>query len=107
MVEKGWNQSELARRAEMQCNGKRLGRDNVSVYIRGKVLPGPLHLSALAKALGLKPADLLPTRGTPEAGESSPSMDVRDMGDGRAWLRINQAIDWDVALKILEMLKGK
>lgn len=107
MVRKGWNQSELARRAEGYSPGKRFGRDNVSVYIRGMVLPGPLHLNALAQALGVEPSDLLPTRGVPQAGDKNPTFDMRDLGDGRVWLRVNQAIEWDVAMEIMKLLKDR
>lgn len=106
MIEKGWTQSELARRASAYAPQKRMIRDNVSKYIRGRVLPGPLHLQALCKALGKKPEDLLPTRGTPTGGAETPSMDLRDLQDGNAWLRINQAVPMTTALEIARLLAG-
>lgn len=103
MIERGWNQSELARRASKFAPGERFIRDNVSKYMRGKVLPGPVHLNALSKALGKRPEDLLPTRGMPAAG-STPTFEVRDAGDGKMWLRVNQAVSWAVAMKIQRIL---
>jgi transcriptional regulator with XRE-family HTH domain len=105
MVAKGWNQSELARRAAKFAPEERFIRDNVSKYMRGKVLPGPVHLSALCKALGMKPDDLLPTRGLSGSTDAVP-FSVTDAGDGQMWLRINMAVSWDVAMKVQQLLRG-
>ena len=48
MLEKGWNQSELARAADIP-------RDSVSKYIRGITVPSQQSLQALAVALGTRP----------------------------------------------------
>lgn len=105
---KGWTQSELARQAEAKLpKGHTFGRYNVSTYVRGKSLPGPVHLKALCDALGVKPDELLPTRGVGQVGSEMPPLDVRDMADGNVWLRINQAVPWPIALKIMELLKGQ
>lgn len=107
MIAKGMQQSDLARAAEIHLpKGKRFGRDSISLYIRAKSLPGPLHLKALCAALGAKPEELLPTRGIPAAGDSAPTLDARDLGDGNTWLRINQAVPWDDAIKIMQLVKG-
>ncbi len=107
MVAKGWRQSELARRAEGYLpGGKKFGRDSISLYIRGKTLPGPVLLEALCKALDKTPEDLLPTRGMPHAGDANPPLDVKDLSDGNVWLRINQAVPWGKALEIMRILKG-
>ena len=105
MIEKGWTQSELARRASPFAPDTRMIRDNVSKYIRGKVLPGPLHLEALCKALGKRPTDLLPARPSGGTSHELPSFDMRDLGNGTAWLRVNQAVSWETALKIATMVK--
>ena len=105
MLAKGWRQSDLAREAGRHMKEKTFGRDSVSLYIRGMSLPGPLHLEALCKALGARPEDLLPTRGMPSAGEAIPALDVREMSDGKVWLRVNQAVPWPMAIKVLEILK--
>lgn len=99
MIDKGWNQSELARRAGF-------GRDNISAYIRGISMPGPIHLNAMANALGVKSEEILPSKSMPSIDNVIPAMDVRDVGKGLAWLRINQAVEWDTALKIMAMLKS-
>lgn len=106
ITDKGWNQSELARRAAAFTEDGVFGRDNVSTYIRGKTLPGPIHLSALCKVLGVEPSDLVPSRGMPSVDDVNPPLDVKDLGAGRAWLRVNQPVDWTIALKVLEILRG-
>lgn len=53
MMAKGWNQSELARRAGLE-------RHDVSYYIRGGDYPTPRHMKGLAAALGVTPRDLIP-----------------------------------------------
>jgi transcriptional regulator with XRE-family HTH domain len=107
MVEKGWNQSELARQAAKFTGDGKFPRDNVSSYCRGLSLPGPNHLHALSQALRKTPTDLVPSRGVPTIEDRLPPLDVRDVGDGMAWLKINQSVPWSTALKIMEMLKGE
>jgi transcriptional regulator with XRE-family HTH domain len=62
--EKGWTQSELARRVAPKLKDSRIGRDNISKYVRGKVLPLPAALHAIAEVLGMEAKDLLPSRAT-------------------------------------------
>jgi transcriptional regulator with XRE-family HTH domain len=108
LVEKGWNQSELARRAAAYMpDGGRFGRDNVSNYVRALVLPNPAQLNALCKALGKQPSEILPMRGVPSVSGKLPEFEMRDVGKGKAWLRINQQVDFDVALQIAGLLRGQ
>lgn len=107
MVKKGWTQSELARRASDHHPEKQIGRDSISVYMRGKALPSAAVLGALAASLGIEPSDLLPTRGVPTASQASPKLDVKDIGDGRVWLRINQEAPWPIALEIMKLLQSE
>ena len=105
MADKGWNQSELARRASVHLENGEIGRDSVSIYMRGKSLPNPANLAALARALGCEPADLLPSRGVPSASSATPPLDARDLGDDRAWLRVNQAVRWSTAIQIMQLIR--
>lgn len=104
MVSKGWNQSALAKEASRHMPGKEFHRDNISHYVRGLTLPGPVRLAALAKALGCKPVDLLPVKSSETIDAKAPPLDARWLGDGTVWLRVNQAVQQDVALKILGLL---
>lgn len=102
MVKKGWNQSELARRSSGYLKGGEIGRDLISHYIRGVAIPQPEKLQALCKALGVEPVDLLPT--APTVDNKSPPFDMRQLEDGNVWLRINQAVSMDQALRIGKIL---
>lgn len=104
---KGWTFAETAREATKHMPDKRhFGRDAISTYINFKNLPGPVHLSALAKALGKTPEGLLPSSGISFGPADKPPLDVRDLNDGHAWLIVNQRVSWDRLIKILELLKA-
>jgi transcriptional regulator with XRE-family HTH domain len=102
----GWTQAELARRMAPLLKDSRVGRDNISKYVRGKVLPLPHHLEAMAKALGVESRDLLPTRAPRATAEENPPFDMRAIDGDRAWLRVNQPVPWPIAIKIAALLKG-
>lgn len=106
LVEKNWNQSDLAREAAKHMPSKEFQRDNVSQYVRGLSLPGTVRLNAMAKALGCKPADLLPVRATENIDSKAPPLDARWLGDGNVWLRVNQAVPESIALSVLGLLRG-
>ena len=99
MLDRGWNQSELARRADM-------GRDNVSGYINGKNLPGPKHLKALANALGVSPDELIKEYILSGLSMESPILEIKaDPNDANmAHVRIIQAMPMRVALNIAELI---
>jgi transcriptional regulator with XRE-family HTH domain len=103
--DKGWTQSELAKRMAPLLKESRIGRDNISKYVRGKVLPLPPALEAMAKVLGVESKDLLPSRVTQGATDELSPLDVRDIGAGRVWLQVNQAVDWDVALDVMKRIR--
>ena len=109
MIRKGWNQSELARRAATHMPNKTLGRDNISKYLNGATLPEPLRLHALAKALGVKPEDLIPdTDPLATDMEEAPALAMQTVDENTAWLRINQQVPIDTALQIMGLLqKGR
>lgn len=98
MTGKGMNQSDLARAAG-------IGRDNISKYIVSGAIPSPGFLAKIAKALDCEPEDLLPTKGIPRVDAVSPSFEITDAGGNHAWLRINQAVPWNVALEIAKLIK--
>jgi transcriptional regulator with XRE-family HTH domain len=111
MITKGWNQSELARRAETALNRrradgtrKRFGRDLISNYVRASMLPGPVRLAALADALECSPEDLLPARAVPSTDAKVLPIEIKDAGSGMAWLRVNQAVPFALALAIATLL---
>lgn len=99
MMAKGWNQSELARQAD-------LPRDSISTYVRGRTFPTPKSLNALAKALGVTATDLLPNVVESALDEEMPSVEMRvsTTAPDRAWLRVNRMVMMSTATKIIEML---
>lgn len=110
MVQKGWSQSEFARQTAKHTptGHSPVTRDLINKYIGGKVLPLPANLEIICKTLGVERADLLPLGATKEAGSDViPPIDVRDAGNNMAWVRVNQAVEWPVALKIMNLLKGR
>ncbi len=112
MIALGWNQSELSRRAtehlpkpaKGQVQGHSLGRDRISSYIRGKYLPRPEALEAIAKALKCKPEDLLPSDFVPSVVEEGPLMEMRSLDNHRVAIRINRVVSQQTALAIMTLL---
>lgn len=112
MIELGWNQSELARRASAylpkpapgQKQGHEFIRDRISHYVRGVRMPRPEGLAVLAKALGVQPADLVPPGGVPYAGKTPPSFELRTEGPGRVMLRVNRVMTLRTATKISALI---
>lgn len=99
MIGRGWTQSELARQSGLQ-------RDSVSTYVRGKSLPTPLNLEALAKAFGVTPEEMLPNQIESAIDEDNPSFEMKvSVGaPGTAWVRVNRLVSMTTAVKIAEML---
>ena len=107
LVERGWTQSELARRVAPLLKNSRLGRDNISKYVRGKVLPLPPALAAIAKVLEMESSDLLPIGRAPSAVETEqPPMSIRSLGEGEmGWIQLNMALPFDTILEIRKLVR--
>lgn len=99
MLARGWNQSELARQAG-------LPRDSISTYIRGRSLPTPKSLQALAEALGMRPADVLPNATESAIDEDNPALEMRvsTSAPNAAWLRVNRLVSLSTASKVIELI---
>lgn len=104
MIRMRYNQSELARRANHFAPEDRFIRDTISKYMRGKELPGPTRLEAIAKALDLSPAELLPA-----APSMQTEFELKDLGrsDGQMLLSFKQYVSYDTAMKIMQLLKNE
>lgn len=109
MVERGWNQSELARRAgthlpkPIKGQIQRLGfhRDLISRYVRGVTIPRPEGLAALARALSVEESALLPQAG--DLPTSSPQA-MKTLPDGRVHYQLNRSMSAKTAFKISALL---
>jgi hypothetical protein len=60
----------------------------------------------LSTALGVQPDDLAPSA-MPKLDDPAPHLETRDLGNGKVLLRVNQQIDWKIALKVLELLRSE
>lgn len=99
MLERSWNQSELARAAD-------LGRDSISTYVNGKTFPTPRALKQLADALGVKREDLLPNQMMAAMDDEFPAVELKQATGhpNKAWLRINRAMSFATAARIIELI---
>lgn len=102
MMDKGWNQSDLARVAG-------LGRDSISTYVRGLTFPEPKNLRKLADALGTTPHDLLPNAVLNAIEKETPALEIRQAHGhtDRVFIRINQLVTLEQAAKIFEILRSQ
>ena len=105
LAEKGWNQSELARRIARSEGSEAIDRSSVSLYIRGKTLPRPETLYHIAKVFDVEASDLLPATITASVDHSAPTIEVKDADPGFAWVRLNIRLPWDKALEIARIAR--
>ncbi len=109
LVTRGWTQSDLARKVAPLLPNARLGRDNISKYIRGKVLPLPPTLAAIAKVLDMEVTDLLPSAVRRRSVETEqPPMSIRSLGEGgdMGWIQLNMALPFDTILEIRKLVRA-
>lgn len=112
MTEKGWNQSELARRAG-------IGRDRVNVYIQGNALPTPENAKKLAAAFGIPVLKLYP-EGEALVGAAAahggfaamttvdlPTLKFETRDNGQVYFQLNDEIPMDLALEFIAMLQAR
>lgn len=102
MLRRGWNQSELSRQAD-------LGRDVISGYVRGIKMPTPQNAEKLAKALGVTVAELLPNHLEQAIDADAPAFEMKASVHvpDKAWLRVNQLVSIDTALKVGALLRAE
>lgn len=107
LADRGWSQADMARAAEKHLpKGEGFRRDNISVYLNRVALPRQKQLVAMAKALGVAPADLMP--GVSSSGRSGVKMpySMRPMeGEpNQAWLQVDMQVPMRKALAVLSLL---
>jgi transcriptional regulator with XRE-family HTH domain len=101
MLSRGWNQSELARQAD-------LPRDSISTYVRGVAFPTPKSLKALATAFGVQMTDILPNAVESPTDEDHPSFELKvsPSAPSTAWLRVNRLVSLSTATKIAQLVEA-
>jgi transcriptional regulator with XRE-family HTH domain len=107
MIEKNWNQSDLARAAfGSDGAGNARGRDAISTYIRGLAFPEPKSLKKLSDAFGCEPHELLPNTIEAAMDNEIPALEIRQASGhpDKVWLRVNQMVSLEVAAKIFDAL---
>ncbi len=78
MIAKGMNQSDLARATwkkdtvDKRGYSQPVGKDRISVYLKGRVLPDAQNLKRLADALDMKVEDLAPVGGGAPVDRDAP-----------------------------------
>ena len=102
MMEKGMNQSDLARAAK-------LGRDSISTYVRGRSAPSPQNLDKLCAALSVAPDELYPNYAANAAAIEEPVLQLKQVNDGtdKMWLHINMKVDAQKAIEVMQILKSR
>lgn len=102
---KGWNQSELSRRASVLApKGVQIERSRIHTICSGKHLPNQVALSAIAKAFGVKTTDLIPEDKVVWDGAVTPPISMSTQPDGKTRLKIDMAVDMGTAIKVLGLL---
>lgn len=102
ILDRGWNQSELARQAGV-------GKDAISTYVNGRSFPDPGNLRKIAMALGVEPGSLLPNTIETAMDRELPAFEMKQAVGmpNRVWLRINRAVNFGTAAKIVELLRSE
>ena len=102
ILERGWNQSELARKSGMRPS-------NVSNYLRGSNVPNPRQLAKLAEALGTTPADILNFGGeaSPAPGSRAVSLTPVDQREGHMRLQVDQVVPAELATQVIGLLLAR
>lgn len=102
MLDRGVKQIEVA-------EGTDIGRDSISGYARGRVMPDHDRLQVLAKFLRVEPKDLVPHYGVDERQvDLMPALEIKQAeAAGMVWLRINQVVSLEQVSRIMDVLNNK
>lgn len=100
MVEKGVRQIDIA-------TATGIGRDSISGYARGRVIPDHDRLDQICEFLGTTKEKLVPHYGVDSRDvDLMPAFEVKQADkDGHLWLRINQAVTFQAFAEIVEVLR--
>lgn len=101
MLQKEWNQSDLARKSG-------LGRDAISMYVRGRSFPEPKNLAKLARAFGMTAAELLPNAEIRAIdADQLPMLEIKQAANhpDKVMLRINRMVNMSQAAAIVAILR--
>ncbi|MGB0467517.1 MAG: helix-turn-helix domain-containing protein [Pontibacterium sp.] len=102
MMQKGMNQSDLAR-------ASKLGRDSISTYVRGRSVPTPQNLEKLCAVLSVAPDELYPNYAANAAAIEEPVLQIKQVADdtNMMWLTVNMKVDAATAIQVMQILNNK
>ena len=115
MQERNISGAGLARLVNEQLPDGHFAASNISHYLSGRSRPRRVIQTAIDRALASIPANGGPQTTVDPAGPPAPavpqdtpapSLQVEDLGDGRARLVVNQRLPWPDVMKVLELLTG-
>lgn len=111
LVEKGWSQSDLARRAFGTKTDERgytvaKGRDRISVYLRGQGYPEPKTLAKIAKVLRVSVEDLAPDIHSGTISRERPEVMIHQAAghSDRVHLVVNKIVPNAVATRVMDLI---
>lgn len=111
MLRKGWNQSQLAEQAGLFVD-KKMGRDNISIYMNARSLPGPTNLYAISRALGVPMTELLPEAMVdypmPNTDTGGQDFEIKELPElpGSVRIKLNKKVTMSKAVKIMQILEA-
>lgn len=100
MAKHGLGNIEMARGLELQ--GVKAHPSLISGYKRGRYLPSPARIEALANVLAVRPSDLMPPISA--VLEAPRGFELAPLADGRVRLRVNQSVSQDQARAVALIL---
>lgn len=102
MADKGVRQIDVA-------NATDIGRDSISGYTRGRVLPDNDRLKQICDYLGTTPDKLIPHYGVDQQTvELMPALEIKQAeAEGMVWVRINQIVSLEQVSRIMAILQQK
>jgi transcriptional regulator with XRE-family HTH domain len=114
LMERGWSQAELARRV---WNEKRIdkkgyehpvGKDRISTYVRGLVMPDHANLTKLSAALDIPIADLAPHAMSSHVEQASPELEFKAItGTDTVLLQIRSVVTLETAITIAGLISDQ
>lgn len=111
LIEKGWSQSDLARRAfgtKLDERGYKVakGRDRISVYLRGAGYPEPKTLAKIAKVLGVSMEALAPDIHSATIDRERPEVMIHQAAghSDKVHLIVNKIVPSSVATRVMDLI---